>query len=85
MTPCGEMNWCCGGGGGVSAIEEAEELRYKAFHRKSEQVNDLGVNVLVTACANCRNVIEEGFENYEMDVEVVGLTELIADQLESTG
>ena len=85
MTPSGEMNWCCGGGGGVSAIEEAEELRYKAFHRKSEQVNDLGVNVLVTACANCRNVIEEGFENYEMDVEVVGLTELIADQLESTG
>ena len=85
MTPTGEMNWCCGGGGGVSAIEEAEELRYKAFHRKSEQVNDLGVNVLVTACANCRNVIEEGFENYEMDVEVVGLTELIADQLESTG
>ncbi len=85
MTPTGEMNWCCGGGGGVSAIEEAEELRYKAFHRKSEQVNDLGVNVLVTACANCRNVIEEGFENYEMDVEVVGLTELIAGQLESTG
>jgi len=84
MMPTGEMNWCCGGGGGVSAIDEAEELRYKAFHRKSEQVNALGVKVLVTACANCRNVIEEGLENYEMDVEVVGLTELIAGQLEST-
>ena len=85
MTPSGEMNWCCGGGGGVSAIDEAAELRFKAFHRKSEQVNKLGVKVLVTACANCRNTIEEGLENYEMDVEVVGLTELIAGQLESAG
>jgi Fe-S oxidoreductase len=85
MTPSGEMNWCCGGGGGVSAIDEAEELRFKAFHRKSEQVNKLGVKVLVTACANCRNTIEEGLENYEMDVEVIGLTELIAGQLESAG
>ena len=81
MTPNGEMNWCCGGGGGVSAIEEAEDLRCKAFHAKNEQIKELGVGVLVTACANCRNVIEEGLENYEMDVEVVGLTELIADQL----
>ncbi len=84
MTPNGEMNWCCGGGGGVSAIDEAADLRFKAFHRKSEQVNDLGVNVVVTACANCRNIIEEGFENCEMDVEVIGLTELIAGQLESS-
>jgi hypothetical protein len=35
----------------------------------------------VTACANCRLVIEEGLEAYSMEIPVVGLTEMIADHL----
>ncbi|RCX26547.1 (Fe-S)-binding protein [Thioalbus denitrificans] len=81
MNDHGVMNWCCGGGGGVSANERAEELRLKAFKRKKSQLEELGVTTMVTACANCRIVLEEGLEHYNMDVEVLGLTELLADYL----
>ncbi len=84
MKDHGVMNWCCGGGGGVSANERAAELRLTAFKKKKKQLEEVGVNTLVTACANCRNILEEGLEHYAMDVEVIGLTELIADYLDES-
>lgn len=81
MADHGTMNWCCGGGGGHSAIEEAAELRTQVFNRKKTQLEELKVEQLVTACANCRIIIEEGLEEYEMDIPIVGLTEMIAEHL----
>jgi Fe-S oxidoreductase len=79
-----KWNWCCGGGGGASAIhtEEAEALRAKAFRIKKRQIEESGVNTMVTFCANCRIVIEEGFDHYEMNTQLLGLTELLAEHLE---
>ena len=81
MEEHGNMNWCCGGGGGVSSNERADDLRLKAFNRKKSQLEGLGVETLVTACANCRLTIEEGLELNEMDIPVVGVTEIIAEHL----
>jgi len=81
MPDSGFMNWCCGGGGGASAIEEGEELRFEAFKRKKSQLEAVKPDRLVTACANCRIVLEEGLEHYQMDIPVVGLTEMIAEHL----
>ncbi len=81
MTDAGKMNWCCSGGGGVSANEDAEPLRMLAFKKKKAQLDELGVETLVTACANCRIVLEEGLEHYGMEIPVVGLTEMIAEHL----
>lgn len=79
-----KWNWCCGGGGGASAIhtEEAEALRAKAFRIKKRQIEENGVNAMVTFCANCRIVIEEGFDHYGMNTQLLGLTELLAEHLE---
>lgn len=81
MKDHGVMNWCCGGGGGVSANERAEELRLKVFDRKKHQLDELGVKTMVTACANCRIILEEGLEHNEMDTQVISLTELLAEHL----
>jgi Fe-S oxidoreductase len=82
MPSSGEANFCCGGGGGVSAIHRAEKLRFAAFECKRQQVETAGAEALVTACANCRNVLEEAIENYHMTLPVLGLTELVAQYLE---
>jgi len=81
MPDAGFMNWCCGGGGGASSIEEGEELRLEAFKRKKSQLDAVKPDRLVTACANCRIVMEEGLEHYKMDLPVIGLTETIAEHI----
>jgi Fe-S oxidoreductase len=83
MDEYGVWNWCCGGGGGVSASERANALQLTAFRRKQAQLEKLNVETMVTACANCRIVLEEGLEHHHMDIKVVGLTELVAGHLES--
>ena len=82
MSSSGEANFCCGGGGGVSAIHRAEKLRFAVFELKKQQIEATGAEALVTACANCRNVIEEAIEQYHMTLPVLGLTELVAQYLE---
>jgi Fe-S oxidoreductase len=78
MPDAGYMNWCCGGGGGASAIEEGEPLRLEAFRKKKSQLDAVKPDRLVTACANCRIVLEEGMEHYQMSIPIIGLTEMIA-------
>jgi Fe-S oxidoreductase len=85
MNDHGKMNWCCGAGGGVSANEEAHEIKIKVFSRKVTQLKELKVDTLVTACANCRIQLEEGLEEYQMELPVVGLTEMIAEHLVEKG
>jgi len=83
--PCaGKWNWCCGGGGGVSANPDADELRLKVFNIKKTQLDATGAKKLVTSCSNCRNMLDDGIEEYGMDVEVIGLAEMLADHLAQT-
>jgi Fe-S oxidoreductase len=79
-----KWNWCCAGGGGASAIHtpEAEELRAKAFGVKKRQIEGAGVKTMVTFCANCRITMEEAIDHYDMDTQLLGLTELLAEHME---
>jgi len=75
-------NWCCGGGGGVSTLERARDLRTKVFNVKKRQIDELNVETVVTACSNCRHTWEDGLEAYGKEgVELIGLTELVARYL----
>ena len=82
MEFAGTANICCGGGGGVSSNARAEELRIASFAVKKRQLDAVEPEALVTACGNCRNVLEEAIDEFEMDLPVLGLTELVADYLD---
>jgi Fe-S oxidoreductase len=81
MPEAGIMNWCCGAGGGVSSNERADDLRLKVFERKKAQLDSVHPDALVSACSNCRIHLEEGLEEYDMNIPVLSLTETIAEHL----
>lgn len=84
MESSGDMNWCCGGGGGVVTIHRADELRHKAFAIKIRQIDDTGAELLTTSCANCRQTFDDGQEHFKWDKTMRSLLELVADQLDTT-
>ena len=81
MPDHGKMNWCCGAGGGVSANERADEIRLRVFQRKKDQLDAIHVDGMISACSNCRIYLEDGLEEYHMDMPVLSLTETIAEHL----
>ena len=82
MTPTAELNWCCGGGGGVQAIGRAADLRHKVFRIKMDQMDKTGAGTMVSACANCRLTIDESKTAMNWGGKLESLVEIIADHLE---
>ncbi|MEM0087527.1 MAG: (Fe-S)-binding protein [Thermofilum sp.] len=81
MTPNGEKNWCCGGGGGLVAVPDFEELRVKTGKKKAEQVRATGARIVATACENCKAQLKLLSERYNLGVQVVGVMDLVAEAL----
>ena len=81
MTPNRELNWCCGGGGGLIAALELEETRMAGGLPKVEQIRETGAEWVVTACENCKTQLEDLNNRYELGIEVKGVIDLIADSL----
>lgn len=81
MTPTAELNWCCGGGGGVQAIGRAADLRHKVFKIKIDQVEATGTHTLVSACANCRLTMDESKLHWKWDGGLESLVEIVAENL----
>lgn len=81
MTPTGNYNWCCGGGGGVQAIGRAADLRHKVFKIKIGQVEATGAESLVSSCSNCWLTMDESKAALKWGGGLGSLVELIADHL----
>ena len=81
MPDASKMNWCCGAGGGVSANERADGLRLKVFERKKAQIDAIKPDAIISACSNCRIHLEDGLEEYNMDIPLLSLTETLAEHL----
>jgi len=81
MPDAGKMNWCCGAGGGVSSNERADEVRLKVFQRKKDQLDEIKPDAIISACSNCRIHLEDGLEEYNMDIPLMSLTETLAEHL----
>jgi len=78
MTPTGDDNICCGGGGGTVSIDEIRAYRTGIGGRlKADQIRKSGCKILVAPCANCKKQLKELVEDQEIDCEVMGLHDLI--------
>ncbi len=82
MTPTGDYNWCCGGGGGVQAMGRAADLRHKVFQIKMKQVEDTGAETLISACANCRLTMDESKAHWGWEHGLDSLVEILAEHLD---
>ena len=78
MTPNGENNYCCGGGGGTVSIDEMHDFRMKIGGKvKADQLRNTGADLVVAPCANCKKQLRELIDYHEIPIKVVGLHELL--------
>jgi Fe-S oxidoreductase len=81
MEDAGEVNWCCGGGGGVALIKRAQPLRDRVFAIKQRQVEATGAEKVFTSCSGCRQTLDHGGKSKGWNKDVASLLELVADNL----
>lgn len=78
MTPRGAQNLCCGGGGGTVSCDELRPYRTSvAGAKKAEQLKATGARIVVAPCANCKKQLRELCEDHGLEMQVVGLHDLI--------
>lgn len=85
MTPNREKQWCCGGGGGIVAMEEFTDVRLKSGAEKVKQIRATGATVLACPCENCRLQITELNEVHDLGLRVVPVMELLVEAMPLKG
>lgn len=81
MQPHGVHNYCCGGGGGLAATGDFGHIRHRMGKIKADQIKKTGAKTVVTGCYNCRNQIRDIGNNYELDIEVKSIAEVVAGSI----
>jgi Fe-S oxidoreductase len=86
MTPNRQMNYCCGGGGGLVVVEDLHDWRMSAGGlKKVEQLLATGAKLVCAPCANCKKQIRELVQAHKLDMEVVGLHDLLGKAIVLSG
>jgi len=79
MTPNRGENWCCGGGGGLSAMDDIIDFRMDVSGvKKMEQIRSTGAQYVATACSNCKRQLGQLMENYKEDIAIGGVHDMLS-------
>lgn len=81
----GDSGYCCGAGGGAWSMSfDQERVFYGRI--KARQIEESKAAVVVVSCHNCRDQILKSLKKeYDLNVEVKYLWELISEQLPNSG
>jgi Fe-S oxidoreductase len=80
MAPNREYNWCCGGGGGLVALEN-EDFRERTGKIKVDQIKATGASIVSTGCENCHTQLKFLNDKYNTGIKVEFLTSMVANSL----
>ncbi len=79
MTPHGADNWCCGGGGGLSAMDDIQPFRMNiSGKKKMEQIREIGARYVAAACSNCKRQLGQLMEFHKEDIAVGGVHDMLS-------
>ncbi|MHC4305406.1 MAG: (Fe-S)-binding protein [Planctomycetota bacterium] len=79
MYPNRGENWCCGGGGGLSAMDDIQEFRMKISGKKKlEQIRETGAKYVATACSNCKRQLTQLMEHHQEEIDVGGVHDMLS-------
>jgi Fe-S oxidoreductase len=79
MHPNRGGNWCCGGGAGLSAMDDILEFRMKVSGKKKlEQIRATGAMYVAAACSNCKRQLAQLMEYHKTGVEVGGVHDMLS-------
>ncbi|MBN1338203.1 MAG: (Fe-S)-binding protein [Bacteroidales bacterium] len=81
MTPHGNDNLCCGGGGGQLAMSEYNGRRLKIGELKADQIRKTGAKIVATPCHNCVDQLSQLNVTFKLGVQIKTLAEIVADAL----
>ncbi len=72
MSPNRELNFCCGGGGGL-LMDEMKDLRMRLGKKKAEQIMELQpLDYIALPCASCKAQVPLLLKHYGMEHTVTG-------------
>ena len=72
-----EKTWCCGGGGALKGVNY--NLAIEIAGDKVKQANDVGAEVIISACPSCKTNITDGIRAAGSDLKMMDLMELVIE------
>lgn len=84
MQQSRENGFCCGGGGGMSFIDEPPNQRVN--QERARQVLETGADVVAVGCPFCMTMLEDGINarKGDRDVRVLDVAELLWESVQHT-
>jgi len=79
MYPNRGQNWCCGGGAGLSAMDDIREFRMTVSGvKKMEQIRATGAKYVAAACSNCKRQLTQLMEYHNEEIAVGGVHDMLS-------
>ncbi|MFN8002989.1 MAG: (Fe-S)-binding protein [Acidobacteriota bacterium] len=84
MTMNRAQGFCCGGGGGMSFVDEPKDKRVN--QERAQQALATGADIVAVGCPFCMTMLEDGINarRGERDVKVMDVAELLWQSAETT-